>query len=342
VTVKVAHGNLFPSQSTRFGYCSGIAALLIFFGCESLQSASAYPVASAGTTPVTGPTAERSGSDRQLAIASPSAPFGATGYDLASAVFKPVRLAQARTVSDSGNATANDVISERGFWQGLPSAERVEVPPAANSRVTAAPASPPAPAPANAPPRRTVANASVGPAIPGKSAPWPLADGKDPEQFPNALSYAAQPSPMATRSLQATPTKPHVSAHGDTTVAVKHSDERAPAAAPRNVAAVTAAPPTQAAKKPGSISLVRVGDRFNDPWMRALIVTPSAQDYMETTLIGAPDYRNLGPYLEKPPSAVAVAFADDPHPGMATDRFAGNPVTFVSTVPFGAARTPSR
>ncbi len=333
MTVKVAHGNLFPSQFTR--YCSGIAAVLIIFGCESLRSASAYQVASAGTTLVAGPTAERAGSE--LAIASPSAPFA--GYDLASAVFKPVRVAQASTVSDSGNATANDVINERGFWQGLPSAERVEVPPAANSRLTAAPASPPAPAPANAPPRRTVANASVGPAIPGKSAPWPVADGKDPEQFSNALSYAAQPGPMATRTLQVTPTKPHVGAHGDTTVAVKHSDERAPAAAPRNVAAATAAPPTQATK---SISLVRVGDRFNDPWMRALIVTPSAQDYMETTLIGAPDYRNLGPYLEKPPSAVAVAFADDPHPGMATDRFAGNPVTFVSTVPFGASRTPSR
>jgi len=319
VTVKVAHGNLFPSQFTRFGYCSGIAALVIFFGCESLQSARAE------------------GETRTLSLHHET-----TGYDLASAVFKPVRVAQARTVSDSGNATANDVINERGFWQGLPSAEHVEVPPAANSRVTAAPASPPAPAPANAPPRRTVANASVGPAIPGKSAPWPLANGKDPEQFPSALSYAAQPGPMATRTLQATPTKPHVSAHGDTTVAVKHSDERPPAAAPRNVAAVTAAPPTQAAKKPGSISLVRVGDRFNDPWMRALIVTPSAQDYMETTLIGAPDYRNLGPYLEKPPSAVAVAFADDPHSGMATDRFAGNPVIFVSTVPFGAPRTPSR
>jgi hypothetical protein len=88
--------------------------------------------------------------------------------------------------------------------------------------------------------------------------------------------------------------------------------------------------------------VVRVGDRFNDPWIRAMIVTPSTQDYMETTLFGAPDFRNLGPYLEKPTTAVAVAFTDDPHPGMATDRFAGNPVTFVSTVPFGSSRTATR
>jgi hypothetical protein len=88
--------------------------------------------------------------------------------------------------------------------------------------------------------------------------------------------------------------------------------------------------------------VVRVGDRFNDPWMRAVIVTPNAQDYMETTLFGVPDFRNLGAYLEKPASAVVAAFAEEPHPGMPTDRFAGNPVTFVSTVPFGTSRAASR
>jgi len=41
VTVKVAHGNSLQSSLTRLGYCSSVAALLIFFGCDSLQSASA-------------------------------------------------------------------------------------------------------------------------------------------------------------------------------------------------------------------------------------------------------------------------------------------------------------
>ena len=278
-----------------------------------------YQVASASATSVAMPTAGRSGSDRELVMASSNAPLGAVGYELTSALFKPVRLAQATTVSDSGKATANDVITERGFWQGVPKAEPVEVPPATNSRVSASPASPPPAAPANAAARRAVATASAGPALPAKAAPWPLADRKDPEPFQNALSYAAQPDPMATRTLQATPGKPHVSAHGDTTVAVKHSDERAPAAAPKREAAISpatpAATPPITSKKPSSTSVVRVGDRFNDPWMRAMIVTPSTQDYMETTLFGAPDFRNLGTYLEKPTTAVAVAFTDDPHPG---------------------------
>jgi hypothetical protein len=95
-------------------------------------------------------------------------------------------------------------------------------------------------------------------------------------------------------------------------------------------------------KKPSSASVVRVGDRFNDPWTRAVILTPSTQNFLETTLFGAPDFRNLGLYLQKPDTAVAMTFADDPHPGMATDRFSGNPVTFVSTVPFGPTRPLSR
>ena len=46
-----------------------------------------------------------------------------------------------------------------------------------------------------------------------------------------------------------------------TTVAVKRSDDRPTSVLPR---------------APGR-TLVRVGDRFNDPWMRAMIVSPSAQ-----------------------------------------------------------------
>jgi hypothetical protein len=289
VTVKVAHGNLLPLHLTRLGYCSGVAALLIFFGCGSLQSANAQ-----------------------------------------------IRLAQATSGADSGNATANDVITGRGFWQGVPGSAPAEVSSPADSRVSATAANPPPAVPATPPARRAVT--SAGSATPAKSTPWPV---KDPEPFPNALSYAAQPSPMATRALQTAPVKPHLTAHGDTTVAVKQSDEHAPAASPRNEAAVSAAPGL-AAKQSSSPSVVRVGDRFNDPWMRAVIVTPSAHDYMETTLFGVPDFRNLGAYLEKPATAVAVAFADDPHPGMATERFAGNPVTFVPTVSFSASRAPSR
>ena len=82
---------------------------------------------------------------------------------------------------------------------------------------------------------------------------------------------------------------------------------------------------------------MRVGDRFNDPWLRAMIVSPSAQSYMKTTLLGLPDFRNLGPFMQKPASTVMMTFSDNPHLGMTTDKFAGSAVVFTPTVTFNRA-----
>ena len=68
--------------------------------------------------------------------------------------------------------------------------------------------------------------------------------------------------------------------------------------------------------------------------MRAMIVSPSAQNFMSTSLMGAPDYRNLGAYLQKPTASVMMTFTDDPYLGLTTERFSGSAVVFVSTVTF--------
>ena len=130
------------------------------------------------------------------------------------------------------------------------------------------------------------ATASADPATTASATPWPLTDRVASEPIPNALAYAAQPTPIATaRTLpmgvgtsRAAPV-----AAPETTIAVKRSDDRPSSVVPTKVA-----------------SVVRVGDRFNDPWMRAMIVSPSAQNFLRTTLLGATDFRNLGPYLQKP------------------------------------------
>jgi hypothetical protein len=85
------------------------------------------------------------------------------------------------------------------------------------------------------------------------------------------------------------------------------------------------------------VSVVRVGDRFNDPWMRAMIVSPSAQNYMKTTLLGATDFRNLGPFLQKPATTVMTTFSNDPYGGMICEKFDGSAVVFVSTAAFSTA-----
>src|SRR5262249_56352763 len=94
---------------------------------------------------------------------------------------------------------------------------------------------------------------------------WPIADRGGSEPIPTALAYASQPTSIATaRSVplafgvpRATPV-----AAPETTVALKRNDERASVTPPK-------------------ASIVRVGDRFDDPWMHAMIVSPSAQSFLK-------------------------------------------------------------
>jgi hypothetical protein len=106
--------------------------------------------------------------------------------------------------------------------------------------------------------------------------------------------------------------------HHDTTIAIKRGGKGA-----SNVA--TAPRATKAAK---------LADKLNDPWMRAMIVSPDARSYMSTLLLGAPDFRNLAEQLQSPDTAVMMTFSEDPHLGMSTDHFQGQAVVFVATVTF--------
>jgi uncharacterized protein YcbK (DUF882 family) len=227
-------------------------------------------------------------------------------YEVASAASKPVRLAQAPETIAPTNVSANDVIDKRGYWRGLPDA--VDLPPSASSG--AAPA-----------PRRVVANAE--PETAASATPWPLADRSGGEPIPNALAYAAQPTPIAVaRSAPLAFGAPRAApaARPDTTVALKRNDDRPSAALP-----------------PRPASLVRVGDRFDDPWLRAMIVSPSAQNFLKTTLLGAQDFRNLSSYLLKPAATMLITFSNDPNRGLASEKFDGSAVVFMSTATFSTA-----
>ena len=80
---------------------------------------------------------------------------------------------------------------------------------------------------------------------------------------------------------------------------------------------------------------MKTGDHFNDPWLRALIVAPSAQEFMSASSFGLTDYRGLAPFMRKPTATVMMTFSSDPQLGMTTRKFTGTAVVFVSTVTFG-------
>jgi hypothetical protein len=159
-------------------------------------------------------------------------------------------------------------------------------------------------------------------------APWPLPERSDPRSA-GALAYAdptapvvaqARPAPMGTALGR--PAAPP-----DTTVAVKRIGDR-----PSVISSSPSAPAATAAAAP---SASKTGDHFNEPWLRALIVSPSAQDFMSASSFGVPDYRGLAPLMRKPSSTVMMTFSSDPQLGMTARKFSGTAVVFVSTVTFG-------
>ena len=284
-----------------------------------------FTVASAASKPAAKPTdnvAKPADTYQVASAASKPAPAPAT-YEVASATSTPVRPAQAASLVGRMNISANDIINERGYWQGLPSIEAVDAPQAAR-------AAPAQQAQAQQAQRRQVVTASADPAATASLTRWPLADRTDSDPLPNALAYAAQPTPIAAARTVPMGTGTSRAAPADTTVAVKRSDDRP---------AVSAWPETPV--KPKVPSVVRVGDRFNDPWLRAMIVSPSAQGFMRTTMYGVQDFRNLAPHLQKPTSIVMMTFSQDPYLGVSSEKFDGSAVVFIATVTFSSPRTAS-
>ena len=95
-----------------------------------------------------------------------------------------------------------------------------------------------------------------------------------------------------------------------------------------------ATPPRPSRPPAAATATVKVGERFNNPWMRAMMVAPNAHDFMSTSLYGAPDITTVREHMQKPAAAVMMTFSDDPHLGMTTEQFRGNAVVFVATVTF--------
>jgi hypothetical protein len=79
---------------------------------------------------------------------------------------------------------------------------------------------------------------------------------------------------------------------------------------------------------------VKNGARYNDPWLRAMILTPSLTDSMTATLYGMLDYADLRALMNKPATSVAMSFTNEPYPGITTDSFSGDAVVFVTTYAF--------
>jgi uncharacterized protein YcbK (DUF882 family) len=171
---------------------------------------------------------------------------------------------------------------------------------------------------------RGVETASADPAATAGITRWPDEQpGKD--RVPSELALAYAPQSEAEPVKRAAP--------------MGNAAMRAPVAQSQLGSTVVSksAPLTRVAAPAGTrtaLPPVKVGQRFDDPWLRAMTAAPSAQSFMTTSVLGEPDYRTLRPLLQKPKAAVAMTFSADPYLGMESERFTGSAIVFVATVSF--------
>ena len=209
--------------------------------------------------------------------------------------------------------TANQVISARGFWQ-----DKVDNGPTAQSLVNSA--------------RRPQGTqlgtqvASADPTATGSLAALPVAaDDHAPPAL--ALGYAEQaagntPSQAIALAAAATgsATSP-VLGQSDTTVAVKGVNDQPKTTVQRAIQLAAAA--------------VKVSERLDNPWLRAVILSPSVHRFLSTLALGTRDLTALAALMAKPANSVMMTFSSsNPNLGPAPDHFSGSAVVFLTTISY--------
>jgi uncharacterized protein YcbK (DUF882 family) len=201
----------------------------------------------------------------------------------------------------AGGMTPSQIVNARGDWQNASDAE-----PAAASGSDAG-----------------VQLASAAD-LTSSIAAW---GGALQDHVPARLMLAYSALREQTAPAAALSTTPVVEAQADlpqppaaTTIVEKRAADQA-------VSTIIAAPPRLAASE---------GARFDNPWLDALMISPSVRRYLTVLMLGTPDYRALAALVEKPASSVMMTFAAEPNPGMTSDRFSGSAIVFMSTVTYQA------
>ena len=231
---------------------------------------------------------------------------------------RPDRPADAASLVLAASPSANDVIATRGFWPTAPDAA-TEGPKTGTAEPTTA-----APTTTASLPQWLASSRTNDPAAPAHKDDVPadvaLAYAAHADGQPGAQASSSRTVPMGAAPMRTAATTASLAPVGLTTVIKK---TLAPLQAGRQ--SVGAAVLTVAAK---------VGDRTDDPWMRAVVITPDVQNFLTTTVFGMADARQFASLMQKPSSAVMMTFADDPNSGMVPEQFSGSAVTFQSTVTF--------
>jgi uncharacterized protein YcbK (DUF882 family) len=83
--------------------------------------------------------------------------------------------------------------------------------------------------------------------------------------------------------------------------------------------------------------VARTDEKFDDPWMRGLMLTASVQNSLVVTQVGEADVKTLAQHMQKPATALVMTFSADPLMGTTTETFTGSAVVFPPTMTFNSA-----
>jgi hypothetical protein len=226
----------------------------------------------------------------------------------------------------SATTTPNQVIVSRGFWQGVPDdgAATGQPPQSAASAITAV----------ALPTRSIAAPASEPTGSVAASTPPQAPAGQDDRVAPElALAYAEQPDQNAAGALPVPPAgNPDALRAGLLRAAAQQSPDTTTVVAKR-VGGRSASVVVNVATKKVS-PLLADPTRLADPWLRAIMVSPSVNNFLCITSLGARDFSALSALMVKPANSVMMTFAADPNPGLEYTRFTGTAAVFIPTISY--------
>ena len=223
----------------------------------------------------------------------------------------------------SATTTPNQVILSRGFWKGVPDdgAAGAQPPQSAASAVTAV-----------ARPTRTIAAPASEPTGSiAASSPTQAPAGQDDRVAPEvALAYAEQPGQAG--ALPAPAESPDALRAGLLRAAAQQAPDTTTVVAKRVNGRSTSVIVNVSTKKVSP--LLADATRLTDPWLRAIMVSPSVNNFLCITSLGVRDFRTLSAMMVKPANSVMMTFATDPNPGLEYARFTGSATVFIPTISY--------
>ncbi len=220
--------------------------------------------------------------------------------------------------------TPNEIIRARGYWQGLPDSTRTARPSVVPASLTAARLQRGADRALDADYtgsiRAAFAHQRADSRADGAPPELTLAYAEPIDWAPRHYAVAAGAAgSVATRATVISGVAAAPTGRNDLTIALKR-------AAGQPAALLTVADRTLAAPVGGKA--------IDNPWLRAIVLSPSVPRFLTITQLGAQDYRLLAPLIIEPRTSVMMTFSAAPRPDLPDDRFTGGAIVFVPTLTY--------